>query len=79
MQQVGRAYRVARDKVEQLAREQASAVNPSKQLSAARKTVSGLSVQYQKQQQKLAGLREALTKNGLSNRNLTQQQERLQA
>ncbi len=30
VQQVGRAYRVAKDKVEQLAREQASAVNPSK-------------------------------------------------
>ena len=61
VQHVGRAYRVAKEKVEQLAREQASAVNPSKllerQLSAARKTVSGLSVQYQKQQQKLAGLR----------------------
>ena len=83
VQSVSRAYREARQKVETLAREHAQAVNPSKQLerqlAAARKTVSGLSSQYQNQKQKLAGLRAELQKNGLSNRNLNQQQNKLQA
>ena len=80
---MGRAYQGAKLKVEQLAREQTQATNPSKQLerqlAAARKTVSGLSSQYQNQKQKLAGLRAELQKNGLSNRNLNQQQNKLQA
>ena len=83
VQSVNRAYREAKLKVEQLALEQSRSISPSKklnnQLAAARKTVSGLSQQYQKQKQKLAGLREELNRNGLSNRNLTQQQNKLQA
>ncbi|WP_196220779.1 hypothetical protein, partial [Sansalvadorimonas verongulae] len=50
-----------------------------RQLAAARKTVSGLSVQFQNQKQKLSGLRGELQKNGLSNRELNQQQNKLQA
>ncbi|WP_281648966.1 tape measure protein, partial [Parendozoicomonas sp. Alg238-R29] len=83
VQSVSRAYREARLKVEQLAREQGQSATSSKrlerQLTAARKTVSGLSVQYQTQQRKLSGLRDELNKNGLSNRNLNKQQNRLQA
>ena len=83
VQTVSRAYREAKNKVEQLAREQSHAVTPSKrleqQLTAARKSVSVLSVQYQAQKQKLSGLRDELQKNGLSNRDLNTQQNRLQA
>ncbi|MCL6270724.1 tape measure protein [Sansalvadorimonas sp. 2012CJ34-2] len=83
VQSVSRAYREARLKVERLAREQAQAISPSKklnnQLVSARKTVTGLSSQYQKQKQKLAELRDELARNGLSNRNLARQQNRLQA
>ena len=83
VQSVNRAYREAKQKVELLAREHAQAVNPSKQLerqlAAARKTVTGLSSQYQSQKQKLSELRGELQKNGLSNRSLNQQQNKLQS
>ncbi|MTI11652.1 hypothetical protein, partial [Sansalvadorimonas verongulae] len=82
VQKAGRAYREAKLKVEQLAREQSEASKPTKklqkELASARKTVSSLSTQFQDQKKKLTGLRGELQKNGLSNRELNQQQKRLQ-
>ncbi|WP_263080682.1 tape measure protein [Endozoicomonas sp. Mp262] len=78
----GKAYREAEEKVEQLAREYGNADKPSRQmqqsLEAARKSVIAANQSYQKQREKLSQLRSGLKDAGLSNRNLTAQQNKLQ-
>ncbi|WP_081869854.1 tape measure protein [Endozoicomonas numazuensis] len=78
----GKAYREAEARVEKLAREFQQAEKPSRSLQrsleSARKSVVSASRAYQSQRQKLAGLRSSLEQAGLSNRNLSAQQQRLQ-
>lgn len=78
----GKAYREAEARVEKLAREFQQTEKPSRalqrSLESARKSVVSASRAYQAQRQKLAGLRSSLEQAGLSNRNLSVQQQRLQ-
>ncbi|MGI9279261.1 MAG: tape measure protein, partial [Endozoicomonas sp.] len=78
----GKAYREAEARVEKLAREFQQTEKPSRSLQrsleSARKSVVSASRAYQAQRQKLAGLRRSLEQAGLSNRNLSAQQQRLQ-
>ncbi len=82
MRDTGKAYREAEEKVERLAREYRNADKPSRQmqrsLEAARKSVIAANQSYQKQREKLSQLRSGLKDAGLSNRNLTAQQNKLQ-
>ncbi|WP_422135482.1 tape measure protein [Endozoicomonas sp. ALD040] len=78
----GKAYREAEARVEKLAREFQQTEKPSRSLQrsleSARKSMVSASRAYQAQRQKLAGLRSSLEQAGLSNRNLSVQQQRLQ-
>ncbi len=82
MRDAGKAYREAEEKIERLAREYSNADKPSRQmqrsLEAARKSVIAANQSYQKQREKLGQLRNGLKDAGLSNRNLTAQQNKLQ-
>ncbi|WP_422139012.1 tape measure protein [Endozoicomonas sp. ALC020] len=78
----GKSYREAEARVEKLAREFQQTEKPSRSLQrsleSARKSVVSASRAYQAQRQKLSGLRSSLEQAGLSNRNLSVQQQRLQ-
>ena len=78
----GKAYREAEAKVGRLAREYQQADKPTKTLQrtleSARKSVIASSQSYQNQRKKLSELRSTLDQAGLSNRNLSAQQRRLQ-
>ncbi|OED50517.1 hypothetical protein ACH42_01025 [Endozoicomonas sp. (ex Bugula neritina AB1)] len=78
----GKAYREAQAKVKRLAREYQQADKPTKallnSLNASKKSVMAASNAYQQQRKKLAGMRIGMDQAGLSNRNLTVQQQRLQ-
>ena len=82
VREAGKAYREAEKKVERLAREYRNTEKPSRQvqrsLEAARKSVIAANQSYQKQREKLSQLRNGLKDAGLSNRNLTVQQNKLQ-
>ncbi|WP_252177190.1 tape measure protein [Endozoicomonas sp. 4G] len=78
----GKAYREAEIRVEKLAREFNQAEKPSRSLQrsleSARKSVVSASRAYHAQRQKLSELRGSLEQAGLSNKNLSAQQQRLQ-